>query len=160
MLGKHLKLDLGSGNPDEGEFQEEGFILQDIQPHKNITLVCDILDLEKHIKPEQCHHIRMSHVLEHFSTKQIPHILSMIYKLLEPGGFIEIHVPNFQWHADLLQFNRDEEAILYCFGGQKDEFDFHKTAFSRKILESRLIEAGFTIIKIEEEHSLHVIAKK
>lgn len=160
MLGEHLKLDLGSGNEEEGEFHPKGFILQDIQPHKGIDLVCDILDLEKYIKKGQCKYIRACHILEHFSTNQILNILSILYRLLEKGGILEVHVPNFRWHAQLLDFNRDEEAVKYCFGGQKDQYDFHKTGFTPNILVLRLTEAGFTVEHLEEEYSLHVIAMK
>lgn len=158
MIGKHLWIDLGSGNPDVGEIQPKGYILQDIEKHKNISLVCDILDIEKHIKKGQCNRIRASHVLEHFPTDQIPSILSMLYGLLEKGGTIEIHVPNFRWHAQLIAEGRDEEAVHYCFGGQMDQYDFHKTAFTPKILEKLLINAGFKIESIEEEHSIHIVA--
>lgn len=158
MIGEHLKIDLGSGNPEEGENQPKGFILQDIQPHKNITLVCDILDLDKHIKKGQCQHIRLSHVLEHFTRKEVVFILKMVYELLEDGGVIEVHVPNLKWHMQLLQENKDEEAVNYCFGSQKDEYDQHKTGFTPNILFIRLTEAGFTIDTINIEHSIHVLA--
>ncbi len=160
MDGKHLYIDLGSGDPKDGEFQPEGYILQDIQPLPNVTLVCDIVDLDKHIQPEQCLKIRASHVLEHFPTRKIPELFTMIYRLLEKDGEFEIHVPNFRWHAQLLAEERDDEAVNYCFGGQKDEYDFHKTGFTPKILSRLLTEAGFRIEVLEEEHSLHVSAKK
>jgi predicted SAM-dependent methyltransferase len=160
MDGEHLKIDLGSGNPEEGEIQPEGFILQDIAPHKGITLVCDILALVNHIKPGQCSHIRASHVLEHFSTKTIPTLFKMIHTLLESEGIFEIHSPNFKWHGALLLEDRDEEAVNYAYGSQKDEFDYHKTAFTSGILYKRLTEAGFQLVGITIEHSLHAIAKK
>lgn len=160
MKGKHLLLDLASGNPAEGELQPVGYILQDIEPHPGISLVCDIVDLKKHIKNGQCKRIRASHCLEHFPTRQLPSIFSMIYDLLEPGGDVEVHVPNFRWHAQLISEGRDEEAVNYCFGGQRDKYDFHKTAFTPKILRARLSEAGFIIADLIEEHSLHCISYK
>ena len=54
-----------------------------------------------------------------------------------------------QWHAQLLSEGRDEEAVLYCFGGQLDEYDFHKTGFTPKILKRYLEQAGFSALSIE-----------
>jgi predicted SAM-dependent methyltransferase len=160
MLGEHLLLDLASGNPDEGELQPVGYILQDIEPHKGITLVCDLEELDKHIKPSQCKRIRISHALEHFPTAHVPILLKMFHTLLESDGNLEVHVPNFLWHAELLSEGRDEEAVTYAFGGQRDIYDQHKTAFTPKILRSRLQEAGFKIIWEEIEHSIHILAVK
>lgn len=158
MLGSHLKIDLGSGNPDQGEIQPEGYILQDIEPHKGIELVCDIEELDKFIQPGQCKKIRASHVLEHFPTSHIPKIFKMIYSLLEEGGEFEVHVPNFKWHCALILEDKDEEAVNYAYGGQLDKFDFHKTAYTPNILLKRLKEAGFKVVQFEIEHSLHVLA--
>jgi predicted SAM-dependent methyltransferase len=160
MEGKHLLLDLASGNPSEGEIQPTGYILQDIEPHPGITLVCDLEELDKFVKPGQCKKIRMSHALEHFPTSHTLPILKMIYRLLEDGGEFEVHVPNFQWHCQLLSEGKDEEAVHYCFGGQRDRYDFHKTAFSPTILARALKEAGFKDATMSVEHSIHATAVK
>jgi len=160
MECEHLLIDLGAGNPDEGEIQEPGYILQDIKPHKNIQLVCDIEELDKHLKPGQCKKFRMSHVLEHFPTDKVVPLLKMLHTLLEKDGQIEVHVPNFKWHASLLLLEQDEDAIKYAFGGQKDEYDFHKTAFTQHVLFKKLNEAGFSIVDFKIDQSIHVLAKK
>lgn len=160
LEGEHLMLDLASGNPEEGEIQPKGYILQDIQPHKGIDLVCDILQLKGFVKPGQCKSIRMSHVLEHFPKAQVVPILKMLLPLLEEGGNLEIHVPNFKWHASLLLLDKDTEAVNYAFGGQRDEYDFHKTAFTPYLLGKALTDAGYKVNDIVIENSIHVIATK
>lgn len=160
MQGEHLMIDLGSGNPEEGENQPYGYILQDIRPHKGIQLVCDIEELNKYIKSGQCKKLRMSHVLEHFPTAKVVPLLKMLSTLLEKDGELEIHVPNFRWHASLLLQDQDEEAVTYAFGGQRDEFDFHKTAFTPALIYKALTESGFSIVNIAVEKSIHVLAKK
>ena len=159
-LGQHIKLDIGSGNPDEGGFQPQGFILQDIEPHKNVSVVCDIEELDKFIAEGQCSHLRASHVLEHFETYKIPQLLKMFYYLIEKGGELEIHVPNLRWHFQLIGEGRDDEAVTYMFGGQKDKYDYHKTGFTLKRLVQLITEAGFTIKEQGEDGSLHVYATK
>lgn len=158
MNGEHLLLDLGSGNPEEGELQPEGYLLQDIEPHKGIDLVCDIAELDKFIKPGQCKRIRASHVLEHFPTRTVPKLFNMFHNLIEKDGEIEIHVPNFKWHCALVCEDRDEEAITYAYGGQLDEYDFHKTAFTPTLLVRYLTKSGFKIVDLQVEHSIHCLA--
>lgn len=160
--GEHLKIDLGAGTSTDGEFQAAGYLLQDIQPLPGIGLVCNIEELDKYIREGQCNTIRLSHVLEHFPTAKIPILLKMFHALLEEGGELEVHVPNFRWHASLLLFDQEKEAINYAFGGQKDEFDFHKTGFTPLILYNALVEAGFTVdkAKFAIEASIHAIGTK
>jgi predicted SAM-dependent methyltransferase len=160
LNGEHLLLDLASGNPEEGEIRPEGYLYQDIEPHKGIDLVCDLEELNKYVKLGQCKQIRISHALEHFPTSHVSTILTMLYGLLEDEGILEIHVPNLQWHLQLLSEGKDEEAVNYVFGGQRDQYDFHKTGFTPSIIVQRLIDAGFKIKDMQIEHSIHVIAVK
>lgn len=160
MLGEHLLLDVCSGNPEEGEIRPDGYIYQDIESHKGIDLVCDLEELNKYIAKGQCKRIRASHCLEHFPTSHIPTILKMIHGLLEKDGELEIHCPNIKWHCALILEDRDEEAVNYAFGGQRDVYDFHKTGFTPTILIRRLTEAGFKIVDLQIEHSLHCLAVK
>lgn len=156
----HIKLDLGSGNPEEGELQPKGFLLQDIEPHKGIDLVCDIEELDKYVEKGQCAHIRISHVLEHFETHKVPVLIKMFHTLLEEGGELEIHVPNLRWHMQLIAEGKDEEAVNYMFGGQKDKYDLHKTGFTVNILRKLLLNAGFSVKEAGEEGSIHIYATK
>lgn len=160
MNGEHIKLDLGSGNPEEGEIQPAGYVLQDAVAHKNISLVCRIEDLDKHVKKGQCQKIRASHVIEHFPTNEIVPMLRVWHSLLEDNGELEIHTPNLRWHAALFLDDRDEEAINYMFGGQRDDLDFHKTGFTPRVLMIRLNEAGFKIVDCVAENSIHINAVK
>jgi predicted SAM-dependent methyltransferase len=155
-----ISLDLGAGNPDEGENQTPNFVLQDIQPHRNIDLVCDIRDIKKYISEGQCREIKMSHILEHFGTKEVKDVIRMIHGLLEENGKFTIFVPNFQWHAELAKTGSDEMAVHYAFGGQTDEYDYHKTGFTPKILWKYLNELGFKVVSMDEGTSIECHAVK
>ena len=155
------KIDLGSGSIKDGESSPEGYLRQDIDPTiEKLDIICDIRELDKHVKPESCDEIRASHVMEHFPTKEIPGLFKMIYGLIKPGGIFNIIVPNFKYHSALALNNNDEMAVNYAFGGQLDEYDFHKTGFTPAILVNRLIEAGFTIDGLLQSTSITCIAKK
>ena len=155
-----MKLDIGSGDIDDGEIQPEGYVLNDVEPHKNIDLVCDIKDLDKHIVKGYCSEIRASHVLEHFGHKETQEVIKMIRTLLEKGGEFTIFVPNFKWLAELAITGNDEMAIYYAFGGQLDEWDYHKTGYTPKILKKYLEENSFKVISIDNNSSIecHAVA--
>lgn len=156
----HMKLDIGSGNPDQGENQPEGYVLNDVEKHKNIDLVCNIKHLADHIPQGYCSEIRASHILEHFGTHEVRDIIKMIHKLLEDKGRFTIFVPNFQWHTDLVRTGNDEMAVHYAFGGQKDEYDYHKTGFTPKILRKYLEECDFRVEQMIDGTSIECHAVK
>ena len=142
---KGMRLDIGSGNPAQGEVQPTGFVLNDIEPHPNIDLVCDIKDLLQFVPEGYCSEVRASHILEHFGTNELNDVTQIIHKLLMNGGKLTVFVPNFLWHMQLVLEDREKEAIHYAFGGQLDKYDYHKTAFTPKILKDTLERNGFRI---------------
>lgn len=154
-----MKLDLGAGNPAEGENQAEGYVLQDVSAHTGIDLVCDIRDLKREdIKP--CSKIRLSHVMEHFPKAEVIPVLKIVRSCLNDGGELEIIVPNFKWHAQLVMEGQDEQAVYYAFGGQLDDWDYHKTGFTPSILVDRLQKAGFIVLQLIDSSSITAIARK
>lgn len=157
---KNMRLDIGSGNPLDGENQPQGYVLQDVEAYQGIDLVCDILELPKHIEKEYCSEIRASHVIEHFGTNETDMILQLLSGLLKKGGLLNIIVPNFKWHASLALAGEEEQAVYYAFGGQLDEWDFHKTGFTPTILTKALQRNNFKIIKLLPNSSIECLAVK
>jgi predicted SAM-dependent methyltransferase len=157
---KGMKLDLGSGNPEQGEVQPEGYVLNDVQLHKNIDLVCNIVHVRKFVPDGYCSEVRMSHVLEHFTIKEGVEVIKMVWKILEDNGRFLIYVPNFKWHCELLMTGQDEMAVHYAFGGDLDKYDQHKTAFTPKILKKRLEENGFEVTEITNGTSITCVGLK
>lgn len=139
------RLEIGAGNRRN---PEKDWAYQDVKKLDGIDLVCDIKDLKKHLKDKTLEQINARHVLEHFGTQEVDGVLQIIYDLLQQDGKLFIEVPNFMYHAKLVFENRDEEAVIYAFGGQLDEYDFHKTGFTPKILQRKLEYIGFEIINI------------
>lgn len=143
-----------------GTRQVSGFKHHDVKALPGIDYACDIYDITKHVEDGSCDKIEMTHALEHFAKIETQKILKLIHRLLKPGGQVYIEVPNFQWHAELARTGRDRDAIHYCFGGQEDEYDFHKTGFTPTILTEELANAGFKIIKVLPETSILCWAEK
>lgn len=127
----------------------------DIQPLPGIDYVCDLLDILDHVEAGSCEEVQLTHALEHFPTKETQKVLGLLHTLLKDGGKLYIEVPNFEWHAKLLlEEGRDRDAVYYAFGGQLDEWDFHKTGFTPMILEEELTAAGFKNIEFKVNSSI------
>ena len=96
-----MKLDIGAGNPAEGENQAgKDYVLQDVEEHPGIDIVCDIRQLDYELirkfqkligegRSDVCSEIRASHVLEHFHMKElVGHILPMLKRCLQKDGLL------------------------------------------------------------------------
>lgn len=146
-----IMLDIGAGNPDEGETSPIDFVKQDVEAYKDIDLVCNIKDLTKFVKENQCFVVRASHVMEHFSHKEIDEIFKIVHKILQPNGIFHISVPNLFAQAKKIIEQEDQEQIMVeIYGGQKDEFDYHKMGFTPKILKQILERNNFSVAKMLE----------
>lgn len=131
----------------------EGYKHHDVRPLEGLDHVCDFFDIPSSIE-EKFNEVHLTHALEHFPTAETQKVLGIISDLLEPGGKLYIEVPNFGWHATLLLEGKDRQAVYYAFGGQLDQYDFHKTGFTESILNEELGKAGFDRISIKNASSL------
>lgn len=128
-----------------GDRLMEGFKHHDVKATEGIDYICDLMDINKYVSEGSCEEIHFTHALEHFPTRETEEVLDLISSLLKPGGKLYIEVPNFAWHARLIAEGKDREAVYYAFGGQLDQWDYHKTGFTPTILREELESAGFEI---------------
>ena len=96
-----------------------------------------------------------SHVLEHFNyANELPAVLKEWYRVLKPGGKLYISVPDLDKLAALFinkkQLNLEQRfhVMRMIFGGQVDEYDFHKVGLNQEILQIYLEQAGFENISV------------
>ncbi len=91
--------------------------------------------------------IYASHVLEHFGRHEINQVLSEWNRVLKKGGLLRCAVPDFKAVAQryLRTGNLGELVGLVC-GGQRDQYDYHKTIFDENSLTKSLLEAGFSSV--------------
>lgn len=93
--------------------------------------------------------IYASHVLEHFSTEDVPHRLADWRRALRQGGELLIAVPDLAVIAKVLVEHSDwftpphNPWLGALYGGQKDQYDFHKTGFTFLWLTKLLTDSGF-----------------
>jgi predicted SAM-dependent methyltransferase len=87
--------------------------------------------------------IYASHVLEHFSHREISNVLKEWVRVLKPGGVLRIAVPDFDKIIAWYKAERNDLPLhSYLMGGQMDENDFHKAVFNRESLKADLEAAG------------------
>lgn len=74
----------------------------------------------------------MSHVLEHIDRNKVHDVTKNVSKALKNGGELWILVPSLEW--SMTQFDRvkgtNTAFHLMMYGGQQNEYDYHKAAFT------------------------------
>lgn len=106
--------------------------------------------------------IYASHVLEHLGWKDVGETLKHWCDLLKPGGKLKIAVPDFRKIADLTNEDNFNYMMATMMGGQTDEHDFHKSAFTERSLRWWMNHSGFGNVKEFEpfapDTSNHVVS--
>lgn len=116
--------------------------------NKNADMFHDVSQLNI-FNDEVVDEIYISHVLEHFSRRKILQILREYNRLLKPGGLLRIAVPDFDAVVDM--YVKDKRNIYdlmgLMYGGQRDEYDYHKFIFTYDTIKNILECAGFSDVK-------------
>jgi predicted SAM-dependent methyltransferase len=86
--------------------------------------------------------VRASHVLEHFPHGEVSHVVNEWARVLKPGGWLKIAVPDFDWIARQYLSGQNINVQGYTMGGQENESDYHKTVFDKSCLRDVMAAAG------------------
>lgn len=138
----------------------EGYTHIDALPFEHVDYKSDVRDLS-FIPDNASELIYCSHVLEHFGRWEIPDVLQEWFRILAPGGTLRLAVPDFAACAKIYFEAGFKDGLtgligLIC-GGQKNEFDYHKSIFDEEHLTNLLYDAGFTRVGLwnwrETEHA-------
>ena len=132
-----VKLNLGAGSTDI-----EGFHPLDAK------MGHDVRHLE--YEDESVDEIRASHILEHFSYREVSSVLGEWLRVLKMGGKIRLAVPDRDWidaHPD------DPGAEAFLMGGHADTLDVHKSTFNKARLSDIMKRSGLE--EINEWESDH-----
>jgi len=145
----NLRLHLGCG-----DIHVDGYINVDYLKTKATDVVSDVTKLEKFEKGSASE-IYACQILEHFSHDEVPKILQRWFEVLASGGVLRISVPDIDKIVQIYIKNwehfrsgRNSPWVGLIYGGQKDQFDYHKTGFNAHWLRLLLTDAGF--IDVEE----------
>lgn len=108
-----------------------------------------------------------SHNLEHLFAHEVPLALSEFHRVLRPGGFALVTMPDLQQVAALVAEGLLEDPayismlgpitpldMLYGFRpaiAQGNEFMAHRTGYTARTLGEHLARAGFADIQVERD---------
>lgn len=137
-----IKIHLGCG-----EKILDGFVNIDIV-QKNSRVVIDDVSTLSTIKNNSVDLIYACHVLEHFPKGEILYILKVWNNKMKRGGTIRISVPDF--NSIVLQYEKSRNlnsVIGLLYGGQRNEYDYHKVVFNFDTLSNLLEMAGFSNVR-------------
>jgi predicted SAM-dependent methyltransferase len=90
--------------------------------------------------------IHASHVLEHFSHRQVAAVLADWVRALKSGGTLQIAVPDFAVIAHAYLDGANLPIQGYVMGGHVDEHDHHGTIFDEAVLTEAMQDAGLIAI--------------
>ncbi|HCJ66450.1 MAG TPA: methyltransferase, partial [Elusimicrobia bacterium] len=109
----------------------KGFINVDIFKISGVDVIYDLRDLRCFLD-NSADVIYASHFLEHFSTAEIPTIISEMYRVLRKNGEVGLSVPDLDKICHLYLKNIDwftppnSPWLGLIYGGQTNQYDFHK----------------------------------
>ncbi len=137
-----LRLDIGCG-----EVPLEGFTGVDL--YKAAQVIAPMWKLP--YSDGTVDEIYSSHALEHVGKFQVVPTLKEWARVLKPEGRITIRVPDLEWCCrHWLAHQNTGWDMDVLFGIQTTEGEFHKTGFTRRIMESYLAEAGLHLVRYED----------
>lgn len=88
------------------------------------------------------------HVLEHFGRNSTVDVLKTWFQKLRPGGTIRISVPDIRAVFEKYQQGTPIAVLTgLLYGGQRNEYDYHKVGFDFLSLSAALNSAGFADVQ-------------
>lgn len=146
MAHTPVRLHIGGSEP------KEGWTLLNAQPGPHVDIVGDFRDLSG-FDDDSVSEIYASHVLEHlaYSNEVLP-ALRECHRILKPDGRLMLAVPDMERICRLMVHEAATVQVQYqlmrmLFGGQTDDWDYHKAGFTPELLAGFLGNAGFDAVQ-------------
>ena len=162
-----LMLDIGCGDT-----LRDGYLGVDVRPLPHVGIVCAAWEIGQHVAAGTVARIYSRHMLEHLPAARAAQALAAWRTALQPGGALEILVPDLTYHARQLLDEPDapsawnprhsnrQHAIRSLYGWQAAEWDLHRWGYTAETLTAALQTAGFRqITRVPDEPwHLHLTA--
>jgi SAM-dependent methyltransferase len=167
--GTRIVLHVGCGPPAANRLHERfrgsrwHEIRVDLDPSVKPDLVASITDL-RGIADVSIDAVWSSHNLEHLSAHEVPVALSEFFRVLKPGGFALITLPDLQQVAEFIVADKLEDVAYESPAGPITPLDCvfglrtaiaagqplmaHRTGFTETTLRKHVERAGFSDVRI------------
>ena len=165
-----ILLHVGCGPAAPGKVPAEFFpadawreVRLDIDPAVAPDILASITDMRA-VRDGAADAIWSAHNLEHLAAHEVPVALAEFRRVLRPGGFALITVPDLQQVAALVAQDRLAEAAYHAPAGPIAPLDMlyghgaaiaggngfmaHRTGFTARTLEAALVAAGFDAVRV------------
>jgi ubiquinone/menaquinone biosynthesis C-methylase UbiE len=135
----------------------------DLDPSVNPDVLASIIDMRQ-IADGSADAVWSSHNLEHLSAHEVPLALREFFRVLKPGGFVLITLPDLQQVAEFIVADKLEDVAYESPAGPITPLDCvfglgsaiatghplmaHRTGFTEKTLRMHLQRAGFGDVRI------------
>lgn len=135
-----------------GKEPRKGWKILDIEARPGVDFVGDCADMSA-FSDGVVDELYLSHVLEHLGhAGEFLKALEGFIRVLRPGGELSLAVPDFRALCEIFlsstgQLSTKFGVVNILFGGQKNPFDFHKSAFDEELLTHFLQSAGFVNVR-------------
>ncbi len=87
-----------------------------------------------------------SHVLEHIDRERVFQAVKNCALAVRPGGELWVSVPSLEWACKMILYGHDDAGVqLTLFGGQRDQWDYHRSAFTLAALRQLIDMMGLTV---------------
>jgi predicted SAM-dependent methyltransferase len=136
-----LILDIGCGEKKVAS----NAIGLDVRRTKAVDIIADARLLP--FRDEAFDVVYSSHVIEHFSHREVKDVVREWARVLKRGGTIEIRCPWLRVRALIFFLRPTWENVKNIYGGQENEWNFHKCGFSFGLLKQLLEECGIVRVR-------------
>ena len=163
-------LHVGCGPPNPQKlhptFRAAGWkeVRLDIDPGVKPDIVADIVDMSP-VATASVHAVWSSHNVEHLYAHQVPTALGEFHRVLQPGGFALITLPDLQAVCRYIAEDKLEDVLYQSpagpihpidvvYGhrpsiGRGNRFMVHRTGFTASTLGAKLARAGFRPVRVK-----------
>jgi hypothetical protein len=167
--GPKILLHVGAGSPSKRPlpmcFQGDDWmeVRVDIDKRVKPNIVASLTDM-KGVPDARSHAVFSSHTHEHLNDFEVSKGFSEIVRVLRPGGFLLMNVPDLVQVAQMIADGKADEVLYQSNAGPVRPIDMmfghqlsiqngngymaHRTGFTAARLERFCIEAGFSDVRV------------